>query len=379
MPSKDYYKILGVDKNASDNDIKTAYRKMAKQYHPDLNPNNPAAAEKFKQCNEAYEVLSDKDKRARYDRGEMDDRGNFGGYNPFGGTGGFSTGGFDDIFDIFSNFMGGAGAQARREAAAPCGSDITYKLNLSFLESCRGCTKEIAFSRMEKCPTCRGTGAKDEKSSRQCDKCKGTGRVQVVRETMFGRSVSVKACDACGGTGRIVTEKCKECKGSGLVNKKKVITITIPAGVENGQVLTLRNEGNASPYANGINGNVLIVVGVEPSRILRRENLDLYVEVPISYLLAVRGGEIEVPTLTGKYIHKIPEGTKNNDIFRLRGMGVKNRRGTTGDLYVKVAVEVPKAVSRADKDVLQKFESHMSMKNYPNQQKYNEEINKLYK
>jgi len=232
---------------------------------------------------------------------------------------------------------------------------------------------------MEKCHKCKGTGAKDEKSSKVCDKCHGTGRVQYVKNTIFGQSVSVGQCNSCGGTGRIVTEKCKECKGSGLENKKKVITVTIPAGVENGQVLTLRNEGNASKFANGINGNVLIVVAVEPSNILSRENLDLFVEVPVSYSLAVRGGEIEVPTLNGKYIHKIPEGTKNNEVFRLRGMGIKSRRGATGDLYVKVAIEVPKGVSKHEKEAILEFERKLSMKNYPDQQKYNEEITRLYK
>ena len=161
--------------------------------------------------------------------------------------------------------------------------------------------------------------------------------------------------------------------------KKKVISVHIPPGVENGQVLTLRNQGNASRYPNGFNGNVLIVIEVEPSTVLKRENLDLYVEVPISYSLAVRGGEIEVPTLNGKYIHKIPEGTKNNEVFRLRGMGIRNERGSLGDLYVKVVVEVPKSVSKADKDAILEFEKNMSMRNYPNQQKYNEEITKLYK
>ena len=293
MPSKDYYKILGIDKNASDSDIKSAYRSMAKKYHPDLNPNNPEAAEKFKECNEAYEILSDKDKRARYDRGEMDFDGNYGGFNPFGG-GGFSGGGFEDIFDMFSSFMGGG--SGRRDNVAQAGSDITYKLNLTFLEACKGCTKEISFSRMEKCHKCKGTGAKDDKSSKVCDKCQGTGRVQYVKNTIFGQSVSVGPCNTCGGTGHIVTDKCKECKGTGLENKKKVITVNIPAGVENGQVLTLRNEGNASKFANGVNGNVLIVVAVEPSKVLKRENLDLYVEVPVSYSL--------------KHIHKIAVGNE---------------------------------------------------------------------
>ena len=203
--------------------------------------------------------------------------------------------------------------------------------------------------------------------------------MQFVQNTIFGRSVSVKTCDACGGTGRIITDKCKDCKGTGLVNKNKVMTITIPAGVENGQVLTLRNEGNASKFAGGVNGNVLIVVAVEPSRVLRRQNLDLYVDVPVSYALAVRGGEIEVPTLNGKYVQKIPEGTQNNQVFRLKGMGIKNRRGASGDLYVKVVIEVPKSVSKAEKEAIMNFEANMSMRNYPEQQKYNEEITKLYK
>ena len=372
MPAKDYYAILGVSKDATEADVKSAYRNLAKKYHPDLNPNNPQAAEKFKECNEAYEVLSDSDKRARYDRGEMDfDAGNFSGFNPFNG------GGFEDIFgDIFSSFMGGQSSS--RSSVNQTGSDITYKINLSFLESCKGCVKEISFSRDERCDTCKGSGAKDEANLKKCEKCNGTGKVSVTQQTIFGRSVNVRLCDSCRGTGKIVLEKCKTCRGTGTMPKNKVITVTIPAGVDNGTVLTIRGEGNAAKIKGGLNGNVVLVTAVKQSKIIGRQDYDLFVTVPVSYSVAVRGGEIEVPTLNGKYIHKLAEGTQNNETIKLRGMGIKSPRGYSGDLYLKIVIEVPKNTGKAEKDVIFNFESKLNLKNYPEQNTYREELDKLF-
>lgn len=229
MAVKDYYKILGVEKNASQEEIKSAYRKLAKQYHPDLHPGDNAAAEKFKEVNEAYSVLGDAEKRKKYDRGEMDMEG---GFNPFGG-GGFTATGFDDIFDMFSDAFGFGGGRRRSSGAATAaGSDITYNVELTFMESVLGCKKPINFTRVEKCPVCGGSGAKDDAHLKTCDKCGGSGQVRYSRSTLFGQQITMGVCDKCGGSGKIVTENCTSCGGKGIVNKNKVINVSIPAGVE---------------------------------------------------------------------------------------------------------------------------------------------------
>lgn len=371
MPTKDYYKTLGVDKNATQDDIKSAYRKLAKQYHPDLHPNDNAAAEKFKEVNEAYSVLGDADKRAKYDRGEMDDNG---GFNPYGG--GFSASGFDDIFDIFSDAFGFGGR--RRSAGAAAGSDITYNLELTFMEAVLGCQKPINFSRVEKCATCGGSGAKYSSHMKTCDKCGGTGQVRYTRATMLGRQIVTDTCDKCGGSGKIVTENCKACNGKGVVSKNKVINITIPAGVENGTVLQLSGEGNAAK-GKGPNGNLLLVISVKPSKIFSREGYDLKVTLPVSFSTAVCGGEVEVPAPDGVFIYKMPEGTANGDVLRFRGKGVRSQRGFAGDLYVTVSVEVPKGLSRAQKQQLLEMEKAYTLRNYPAKKQFMEETSKLYK
>ena len=379
MPVKDYYKILGVDKNASQDEIKSAYRKLAKQYHPDLHPGDDAAAEKFKEVNEAYSVVGDPDKRGRYDRGEMDMGGGGAGFNPFGGGGSYTATGFDDIFDMFTDIFGGGSSRRRSQQQNSVGSDVTYTVELTFMESVLGCKKPINFTRVEKCPTCNGTGAKDDEHYRTCDKCGGSGQVRRVQNTIFGQQVSIGACDKCHGTGHIVTENCKTCGGRGIVNKNKIINVSIPAGVENGAVLSLPGEGNAPRGRNGRNGNLVLVISVKPSRIFKRDNLDLYVTVPVSYATAVCGGKIEIPAPDGVFFHNLAEGTANGETLRFRNKGIRTARGATGDLLVTIEVEVPKGISRSQKKALEEFEKDCSMRNYSKRRAYLDEIAKLYK
>ena len=375
MAKKDYYEVLGVSSNATQDEIKSAYRKLAKQYHPDLHPGDEAAAEKFKQVNEAYSVVGDPDKRQRYDRGEMDMDGQ-GGFNPFSG-GGFTATGFDDIFDMFGSAFGFGGG-SRRRSQTSAGSDIQYSLELTFMESILGCKKQISFTRVEKCPTCGGSGAKDENSLRTCDKCGGKGHIPRSQNTIFGQQITIGVCDKCGGRGKIVTETCKACGGRGTINKNRVLNVTIPAGVENGSVLQLSGEGNAS-RGGGRNGNLLLVISVIPSKIFERENLDLFVTVPVTFKTAVCGGEIEVPSPEGMFTAKIAEGTPNGDVLRFRGKGVRSARGLTGDLYVTIEVEVPKGLTRAQRRALDEFERDSSLKNYSKRKAFLDEVAKLFK
>jgi len=376
MPQKDYYKTLGLSKSASQDEIKSAYRKLAKQYHPDLHPGDNAAAEKFKEVNEAYSVLGDADKRKRYDNGEMD-MGGGQGYNPFG-SGGFTASGFDDIFDMFSDAFGFGGGSARRTTRSSGGSDITYTVELTFMESILGCKKPINFTRAEKCPDCGGSGAKSDAHSKACDKCGGSGQVRISRTTLFGQQITVGPCDKCGGTGKIVTDFCKSCGGKGVVNKNKVINVSIPAGVENGAVLQLAGEGNATKGKTSRNGNLLLVISVKPSKVFRRENFDLHVNVPVSFVSAVCGGEVEIPAPDGMFIYRMPEGTSNGDTVRFRGKGVKTARGA-GDLYATFSVEVPRNISMSQKQKLRDFEKDCSVKNYAKKKEFLDEVAKLYK
>ena len=351
---------------------------MAKQYHPDLHPGDDAAAEKFKEVNEAYSVVGDPDKRGRYDRGEMD-MGGGAGFNPFGGGGSYTATGFDDIFDMFTDIFGGGSARRRTQQQNFVGSDVTYTVELTFMESVLGCKKPINFTRVEKCPTCSGTGAKDDEHYKTCDKCGGSGQVRRVQNTIFGQQVSIGACDKCHGTGHIVTENCKTCGGRGIVNKNKIINVSIPAGVENGAVLSLPGEGNAPRGRNGRNGNLLLVISVKPSRVFKRDNLDLYVTVPVSYATAVCGGKIEIPAPDGVFFHNLAEGTANGETLRFRNKGIRTARGATGDLFATIEVEVPKGVSRSQKKALEDFERDCSMRNYSKRRAFLDEISKLYK
>ncbi|MEG1711246.1 MAG: molecular chaperone DnaJ [Clostridia bacterium] len=373
MAQKDYYNILGVGKTASQDEVKSAYRKLAKKYHPDLNPNDETANEKMKEVNEAYEVLGDADKRGKYDRGEMDFGQGFGAGQGFSG---FSSGaGFDfsDIFDIF-----GMGGNKRNSRTNTAGEDLTYQLSLTFMEAAVGCTKEITFNRLEKCTTCGGSGAKSASGISTCDKCKGTGRVQYQRQTLFGTQVTQGVCDKCNGTGKIIIDRCADCNGKGVVNKKKVITVNIPAGIDNGDVRTLAEQGNASKYAGGANGRLLLVISVLRNKVYKRDGLDLYATVPVPLATAANGGEIEIPTLQGVMTHKLPEGISNGEVIRFRGKGIKTISNGVGDLYITVNIEVPRNLNRQQKEKLDMLERELNLKNYPQKNDYLKNLTDLY-
>jgi molecular chaperone DnaJ len=353
--AKDYYAILGVDKNASDEEIKKAFRKLALQYHPDRNPGNKEAEEKFKEINEAYQVLSDPQKRAQYDQfGTADFNGQGFDYSNFGGFGGFEGfGGFGDIFgDIFGDFFGGS----RKQKTGPQrGADLEYTLNLSFEEAAFGAKKDVEIFRHETCDTCHGTGAKPGTSPRTCDKCHGTGQMKIERRTPFGSFVSITTCDRCHGEGKIVDSPCSICGGKGKVRKKKIISVNIPAGVDSGMTIPLRGEGEPG-VRGGPAGDLYLHINVRPHKIFKRQGSDIYCTIPVSITKATLGGEITVPTLEGEEKYNLPEGTQPGTIIRLKGKGIpKLRSSVRGDLYFEVKVEVPKKLTERQRELLKKL------------------------
>lgn len=353
MAKRDYYEVLGVDKNAGEDELKKAYRKMAMKYHPDRNPDNKEAEEKFKEANEAYEVLSDADKRARYDQ--------FGhaGVDPNGmggsGFGGFNGGGFEDMFgDIFNMFGGGFSSGPTRRGPQK-GRDLRVNLTLTFEEAAFGTKKQIKINRKENCTVCNGTGAKDPNDVKTCDKCGGTGQVRVAQRSMFGMVQTVKTCDKCGGEGKIVSNPCENCKGTGKEIKERTITVNVPAGVDDGSVLPLRGEGEAGSKG-GKNGDIYIYITVKPHKVFNRDGIDIYMDVPISFVQATLGDTLKVPTLEGDVNLKIPEGTQTGQTFKLKGKGIVNINGYgKGNQYVTVNVEIPKKLNDKQKKALKEF------------------------
>ncbi|MGN0822192.1 MAG: molecular chaperone DnaJ [Candidatus Gallimonas sp.] len=364
---KNYYEILGVSKTATEEEIKAAYKKLVKQYHPDLHPGDKLAAEKFKEINEANEVLSDKQKRAAYDyEQEHPGMGGFGA----GGFGGF--GGFGDIFDsIFQGFGGSASVQ--RDTT---GEDIQREMTLSFLDAAKGCVKEISYMRNEPCPTCNGTGAKNGNSFRTCSKCGGKGQVRFTQDTMFGRTVRVGACPDCGGTGRIVTDKCPDCKGKGYQRKETKVTLNIPAGVDTNSYMKKRGYGQASAEG-GAPGDLIVVFRVEPHKIFQRKNMDLYVDLPIPFATAALGGTVKVPDVDDTFDYTIPEGTQSGTTFTIRGKGLKTRNGT-GNMYLRVFVEVPAKLTKDQKKLFEDFNANFDVKQYDKAKKYADNVSALY-
>ena len=337
MAKRDYYEVLGVDKNADDATIKKAYRALAKKNHPDVNPGDKEAEERFKEINEAYQVLSNPQKRAQYDQfghdGPQGFGGNSGAYSDFSGFGGFG-GGFEDIF---SSFFGGGSGSARRNGPVP-GDDLRYDLTITLDEAAFGCEKEINLVRDEECPECHGTGAKPGSKVDNCPNCGGTGQERVTQNTPFGRIQNVRTCTKCRGTGKIINEPCTKCRGRGKLRVSKRKTVKIPAGIADGQVLTIRGQGGLGERG-GEPGDLLIVISVKKHRLFRRDGDNLYIEMPITFTQAALGAELDVPTLRKPVKYRFPEGTQPGQVFCIRGEGVNHLRGNgKGDLYVTAVV-----------------------------------------
>ncbi len=377
--AKDYYDVLGVDKSASQTDIKSAYFKLAKKYHPDVNK-EPDAAAKFKEINEAYSCLGDEQKRKNYDQfgntdgnpfqnaGAGNGASGFGGFEDFGGFGGFN------FEDIFSSFGFGGGSSQRQSSRI--GSNIALRLNLSFEEAALGTTKTFSFNRTEKCDKCNGTGAEGG-AFKTCPTCNGTGQVRYAQNSIFGRIVNVGTCKECGGTGKIPSKKCTSCNGTGTMQKTRTITVTIPAGIDNGQEMTIAGEGNfASGGASA--GNLILQIAVSPHKMLTRNGFDLYITVPIPFTTALLGGKITLPVVGGKVQVDVPPLTQTGATLTIKGKGVKKlKKNGYGDLIVTLQVEMPKTLDKATKEKLEQAVSGISSSNYTKCKDYESKLSKL--
>ena len=356
---RDYYEVLGVDKNATDDDIKRAYRRKAKECHPDLHPDDKEAEERFKELNEANEVLSDPDKRARYDQFGFNDP--MSGGNPFGG-GGFGFDGAMDMGDILNSFfgMGGMGGMGSRRQGPVQGNDLRYELRISFEEAVNGCEKSFDFFRSENCETCSGTGAKPGTSPITCPTCNGSGQVR----TSNGFMQTIRPCTSCSGSGKIVKEKCSACGGTGRVRRKRTATTKVPAGIDNGQTIVMHGQGEPG-LRGGPNGDLYITVNVRPHKIFTRDGYDLLLELPISFTQAALGADVDIPTLSGSVKYRIPEGTQPGTVFRIKGQGVPMLRGSgKGDLIVTVKVEIPKKLTEKQREILRSFDESVTGKEF---------------
>lgn len=354
---RDYYEVLGLSKGATDDEIKKAYRKLSKKYHPDINK-EPDAEEKFKEISEAYEVLSDQQKKAAYDQyghaaTDPNYGGGDGGFGGFGG-GGFSGGGFGGFEDIFDSFFGGAGRTVDPSAPRQ-GADLQYNLDLKFEEAIFGTEKEIKYNREDVCHTCGGNGAKPGTQPKTCSKCRGTGQISVERQTPLGRVMSRQTCDVCHGTGKEIKDLCSTCHGSGHEKKMHKVKVNVPAGVEDGQQMRLANQGEAG-INNGPYGDLYVIFQVEESDIFDRDGSEIYYTLPLSFVQAALGDEIQVPTVHGDVKLKVPAGTQTDTKFRLRGKGApKLRGGATGDQHVRVKIITPKNLNEEQRQTLRKF------------------------
>lgn len=345
---RDYYEVLGVDKNASDDELKKAYRKLARQYHPDVNPGDKEAEEKFKEVNEAYDVLSDSTKRAQYDQFGHDGPG-----AGFGGAGGFGAGGFGDMGDIFDMFFGGMGGSAQKGPRK--GADLRYDLTIDFEEAVFGTEKTITIPRWDACDACGGTGAKKGTSPSTCPRCHGTGQVTTMQKTPFGSFQSVKTCPECGGRGSVITDPCPECGGQGRKRVTRKLEIKVPAGVDTGSRLRMSGEGEAGEQG-GPKGDLYIYINVRSHPIFTRDDGDIYMEQEINFAEAALGADIPVPTLEGDVTLTIPAGVQNGAKFRMKGKGVKSVRGYgKGDQYVTIKVVTPKNLTAEQKELFKQL------------------------
>ena len=352
MANKDYYATLGVSKDASQADIKKAFRQLAKKYHPDVNKDDEDAAQKFKEVNEAYQILSDEQKRAQYDQF---------GSAAFDGTGGFNAGfsgadfsGFGGFSDIFESFFGG---KPRRQPNGPKrGADIDTQLRITFEEAAFGVRKTVSINRMETCVTCSGSGAQAGSEAKTCPTCGGTGQIHQEQRTMMGSFMNIVECPQCHGEGEIIEKPCEKCRGKGRVSASRTIVVDVPAGIDNGQIIKLHGEGHAGTK-NGPKGNLNVYISVKPHKTFQRNGADLYMDMPISFVQAALGSELEIDTLEGKVKYNMPAATQTGTTFRLKEKGIKHLRADKkGDLYVKVNITVPRKLTDRQKELLMEFD-----------------------
>ena len=375
---RDYYEVLGVNKGASEDEIKKAYKKMAKKYHPDLHPDDPEAAEKFKEVNEAASVLTDADKRSRYDQfghagvdGNMGGAGGYGGgFDDFGGMGGFS--------DIFETLFGGGGGRRSDPNRPQRGADIEERISISFEEAAFGTEKEVVITRRDECSTCHGSGAAAGSSRVSCSTCHGSGQIRTVQNTPLGQMQSVRPCPDCGGEGTVVEHPCSACNGNGVVRKKHTIKVNIPAGMDDGNTLRVSGEGH-SGKKGGPSGDLYVRVSVRPHELFERVNDDIYADEEITFAQAALGDTLQVPTLDGNVSFQIPAGTQNGAVFRLKGKGIPHLRGRgRGDHRIKVRIVVPGDLTEEQKDLLRKFSDSCGKRNNVKRESFREKMEKLF-
>ena len=375
---RDYYEDLGIDKNSSEADIKKAYRKLAKQHHPDANQGDKSSEAKFKEVSEAYEVLSDAKKKSQYDQfghAGTDSNGFGGGGFGGGGFGDFDFGGIGDIFETFFGGTGFGGRSSKAKNGPQKGADLKYAVEIAFEEAAFGIEREIQINRLDNCSTCKGSGAKPGTNPTTCKHCNGSGQIQYKQSSPFGQFVNVKACDVCRGEGKIIAEPCHTCNGKGKVKNSVKIKINIPAGIDDGQTISLRGEGEPG-IKGGPSGDLYINVRVRAHSLFQRQGNDVICEIPITFVQGAIGAELEVPTLDGKVKYSIPEGTQTGSVFRLKNKGIPYLKGNgRGDQYVKVNIEVPKKLTEKQKSLLREFaeissdDNHEQRKSFFNKMK----------
>ena len=379
---RDYYEVLGLKKGASEDEIKKSFRKKAMQYHPDKNPDDKVAEENFKEVNEAYGILSDAEKKDRYDKfghAGVDPSAGFGGGQGFGGFGG-GAGGFDfgDLGDIFGSFFGGGMGNSQRRRNAPRkGQDLQVSIRIKFKEAAFGTKKKVKIKKNVECPTCHGSGAEGDSGKVTCAQCNGQGKVQTQQQTPFGTFSNVSTCPRCNGAGEVIEKPCLKCSGTGKIRKEVTISVDIPPGVDNDSVISLRGQGE--PGVNGgPSGDIYVIISVENHELFKRSGSDLSLEMPISFDQAALGTTLTVPTLEEKVNYKVPPGTQPGTTFRLKGKGMKSLKGNRiGDLYIKVILEVPTKLNSDQKKKIKDMASSLGKDAYVKKNKFSDAVKKL--